>query len=206
MSFQYLFNKANAIGIDKKPTVAQSITRDNTVRSLARGGATWRFTVTMADGMPYEGWRSELASIENLDRTTTETIKLNDTGYTDWFTSYRGVVTPITGWTADVGSSRTITNIDTGTTPTSGDIVLKAGDLVQLGSAGNTYTVVADVVHPATTATLHRPITETGTGIALTVGPECSFDVVCTQFPSWSIFARNQLKWNGSFVFYEVVR
>ena len=77
MSFQYLFNKANAIGIDKKPTVAQSITRDNTVRSLARGGATWRFTVTMADGMPYEGWRSELASIENLDRTTTETIKLN---------------------------------------------------------------------------------------------------------------------------------
>ena len=206
MSFQYLFDNANAIGIDKKPTVAQSITRDNTVRSLARGGATWRFTVTMADGMPYDSWRSELAACEALDRTTTTTIKLNDSGYTSWFTSYRGDVTPITGWTADVGSSTTITNIDTGTTPSTGDIIFKAGDLVQLGSAGNTYTVVSDVVHPATTATLHRPITETGTGISLTVGPECSFDVVCVSFPSWEIFARNQLKWNGSFVFYEVVR
>lgn len=205
MSFQYLFDNANGIGIDKKPTVAQSITRDNTVRSLARGGATWRFTVNMADGMPYEGWRSQLAAIENLDRTTTATIKLNNAGYTDWFTSYRGVVTPLTGWTADVGSSTTIINVDTGTTPTSGDIVLKAGDLVQLGASGNTYTVVEDMVHPVTTATLHRPIVETG-GVGLTVGPECSFDVVCVQFPSWNIFARNQLKWNGSFVFYEVVR
>ena len=206
MSFQYLFDNATAIGIDKKPTVAQSITRDNTVRSLARGGATWRFSVTMPDGMPYDDWRSELAALDQLDRTTTDTIKLNNSGYTSWFTSYRGVVSPITGWTATVATSTTINAIATGTTPTSGDIILKAGDLVQLGASGNTYTVVADVVHPATTATLNRPITETGSGIALTVGPECSFDVVCVTFPSWTIFARKQLKWNGSFVFYEVVR
>lgn len=78
MSFQYLFDNATSIGIDKKPTVAQSITRDRTVRSLARGGATWRFTVTMPDGMPYDDWRSELASIEALDRTTTATVRLNN--------------------------------------------------------------------------------------------------------------------------------
>ena len=206
MSFQYLFDNANAISIDKKPTVAQSITRDNTVRSLARGGATWRFTVTMANGMPYDSWRSELAACEALGQTTSATIKLNDSGYTSWFTSYRGTISTITGWTATVGSATTITNIATGQSPSNGDVIFKAGDLVQLGSGGNTYTVVSDVVHPTSTATLHRPITETGSGIGLTVGPQCSFDVVCVKFPSWNIFARNQLEWNGPFVFYEVLR
>lgn len=32
-----------------------------------------------------------------------------------------------------------------------------------------------------------------------------SFTVICTVFPTWTIFARNQVAWSGSFVFQEVV-
>ena len=32
-----------------------------------------------------------------------------------------------------------------------------------------------------------------------------SFVVRCTQFPEWTIFARDQVSWNGSFVFQEVL-
>lgn len=29
--------------------------------------------------------------------------------------------------------------------------------------------------------------------------------VICTEFPEWTIFARDQVSWSGPFVFYEVV-
>lgn len=32
-----------------------------------------------------------------------------------------------------------------------------------------------------------------------------SYTVRCIQFPEWTIFARNQVSWNGSFVFQEVI-
>lgn len=35
-------------------------------------------------------------------------------------------------------------------------------------------------------------------------GSDESYTVICTQFPEWIIFARNQVSWSGSFVFVEV--
>jgi len=34
---------------------------------------------------------------------------------------------------------------------------------------------------------------------------DLSYTVICTQFPEWTIFARNQVSWSGAFVFVEVV-
>jgi hypothetical protein len=36
-------------------------------------------------------------------------------------------------------------------------------------------------------------------------GTDLSYTVRCIQFPEWTIFSRNQVSWNGSFVFQEVV-
>lgn len=33
---------------------------------------------------------------------------------------------------------------------------------------------------------------------------DLSYTVICTQFPEWTIFARNQVSWSGPFVFVEV--
>lgn len=35
-------------------------------------------------------------------------------------------------------------------------------------------------------------------------GTDLSYTVLCTQFPEWTIFARNQVSWSGPFVFVEV--
>jgi len=35
-------------------------------------------------------------------------------------------------------------------------------------------------------------------------GTDESFEVLCVSFPQWNIFARNQVSWDGPFVFVEV--
>ena len=35
-------------------------------------------------------------------------------------------------------------------------------------------------------------------------GTDLSYTVICTQFPEWTIFDRNQVSWSGAFVFVEV--
>lgn len=35
-------------------------------------------------------------------------------------------------------------------------------------------------------------------------GSNASYTVICTQFPQWTIFARDQVSWSGPFVFVEV--
>jgi hypothetical protein len=32
-----------------------------------------------------------------------------------------------------------------------------------------------------------------------------SYTVICTDFPEWTIFSRNQVSWSGAFVFVEVI-
>ena len=36
-------------------------------------------------------------------------------------------------------------------------------------------------------------------------GTDTTWTVRCTQFPEWTIFARNQVSWSGAFVFIEVI-
>jgi len=35
-------------------------------------------------------------------------------------------------------------------------------------------------------------------------GAQESYTVICVQFPQWTIFARDQVSWDGAFVFVEV--
>ena len=159
MSFQYVFNNAESIGIDRRPVVAQTVARNNAVRSVSRGGATWRFTVKLPNGISYETLRPVIETIEQYDRHTSDTINLNNSGYTSWFTAYQGDSDVITGWQATYSSGNTITlsTEPAGTNLTNGEYVFKKGDLIQLGT-GHTYSVAQDVVYPATTVTLHRPV------------------------------------------------
>ena len=199
MSFQFIFDNAHNISIDKQPTVARSITRNNRVSAVVRGGYTYRFTVKMPQGYPYSLARPYIEEYEELGTYTAEpvNISLNDV------TGYRGVATNLANWTADP-SGRIIQNITPSVTPTNGDKILGAGDYVQLGT-GNTYTVVEDVVWPASTATLNRHIQEVGSQF-LTIGSTVTWDVICVKMPGWNIFDRDLVAWTDDFVFYEVVR
>jgi len=202
MSFQWIFDKASNLSINKQPTVAQSVTRNNRVSAVVKGGDTYRFTVTMPAGLPYEENRSYIEAYEALGRYTVDPVSIPQS----YITGYRGVATNTTGWTAYVSATQPakIHSISPVVTPTNGDKILAAGDYVQLGT-GNTYTVVEDVVWPNSTATLHRNIHETG-AVTLTLGSAVTWDVICTSMPAWNIFDYNLVNWQGEFVFYEVVR
>jgi hypothetical protein len=99
--------------------------------------------------------------------------------------------------------SNTIT-LTTSPTTSSG-FKFRAGDVIQLGSSGKCYTVAADVAFNSNTVTLHRPVVDSSaSGVALRVAENCVFTVICKEFPTWSVFARDQVSWSGPFIFYEV--
>ena len=121
---------------------------------------------------------------------------------------YRGEIADITGWSTDTlsaGNTFVISGFGSATVNT-GDVVLKAGDLVQLGPTGHVYSVVSDVtkasgVNP--TVTVHRPLIESGSGVNLTCGPLCSFKVFCTNLPQVNMFDYNLCTFKQPFVFVE---
>ena len=88
--------------------------------------------------------------------------------------------------------------------PTTSGYRFRAGDFIQLGSSGKVYTVAADVAFNSSSVTLHRPVIEaSASGVALNVGPNCVWSLVCTQFPEWTILDRDIVGFTGSFVFTE---
>lgn len=220
-TFQFLFDNAESISIDTQVNVAQTISRDNTVTALERGGQTWRFTVKMPDGISYETWRPHLTAIDYTGKTSlagAEIVYLNNSGYVDWFTKYQGDVPSLTGWAGTLTNARTLDNINTGQTLTT-EYILKTGDLIKIKSVGgvtqtgdyNVYRIVNDIQAPAQdTATLHRSASEytgSATNVTFDVGPANTYwQVKMVQYPQWNLFARNQVSWNGPFVFYEVIK
>jgi len=201
MSFQWIFDNAESISINSRGVTASTTSRDGTVRATSRGGQVWRFEVKLPDGPKWSEYRSEIAGAEALDRFTTSTISLSDSGYTNWLLAYQGDAANTAAITADWTTGNTITL--TGGQATSG-YNFRAGDVIQLGTGGSCYTVSADVVYTNNTVTLNRPILDApGTGVTLRVAEDCVWTVICTQFPDWNIFARDQISWSGPFVFYE---
>lgn len=200
MSWQWIFDNAAEISIDKQPTVARSITRNNRVSAVVRSGYTYRFAVRMPAGLPYEENRKNIEAYEDLGTYTVDPVNIPQS----FIAGYTGDATNITGWTTSGVTGRTIQGITPSVTPVNGDKILGAGDFVQIGT-GNTYSVVEDVVWPANTATVNRHILETGTSF-LTLGNSVTWDVICVGMPQWNIFDRDLVTWPEPFVFYEVVR
>jgi hypothetical protein len=69
------------------------------------------------------------------------------------------------------------------------------------------YSITSDVAYNSNVVTFNRAVRDitanVGSNVTLTVGPAVTWTVICTQLPTWSIFARDQVSWSGEFVFYE---
>ena len=201
MSFQWIFDNAQSISVNQRGVVSSTTSRDGTVRATSRGGQVWRFEVVVPEGPRWSDYRQNIATAEALDRFTTSTISLSDAGYTSWLLAYQGNAADKTAITASWTTGNTITL--TGGQATSG-YNFRAGDVIQLGASGSCYTVSADVAWNNNVVTLSRPLLDAAdTGVTLRVAENCVWTVICTQFPDWNIFARDQISWSGPFVFYE---
>ena len=201
-AFQTVINNAETIAINKKKKVSQTVSRDGTVKSTSLGGQIYEFTVKLPDGPAWTTYRPLIEQMEALDRTTVGQIQINDSGHT-WLSGYQGNLTNITAVTVSYTSGNTLT-ITGGATLASG-FRFRAGDFIQLGSSGSVYNVVNDVAHNSNTITVHRPVREAAGNFTLRVGPNVVWNVICVQFPQWTIFARDQISWDGAFVFAEAI-
>lgn len=202
MSFQWIIDNAESISIDRAEIVGQSITRNQTVRAVSRGAGIWKFTVKLPDGIAWTDIRGNISLAEKLGRTNTAQISLNTSGQS-WMYQYQGNSVNSVGFVASITTGSNTITLTTSPTTTSG-YKFKAGDFIQLGASGRVYTVAADVPYNSNSVTLHRPVIDnTATNVALRVGSDCAWTVICTQFPTWNLFARDQVGWSGPFVFYE---
>lgn len=201
-AFQTIIDYAESISINRKAVVSQTVSRDQTVRTISRGGQVWKFEVRMPNGIPWTDLRGAIEAIDSADRYTSGNISLNTTGTLDWFMPYQGDAATTSGFTGTVTQGNVTLTLTANPTVSSGN-KFEAGDLIQLGTGGKVYSVVSDVPYTSNTVTLNRPVIDSTGSKSLIVGPNVAFKVVCTQLPDWTIFSRNQVSWNGSFVFVE---
>jgi hypothetical protein len=203
MTFQTVFDNAETISINKLKKVAQTISRDGIVRSTSLGGQTWEFEVKLPDGPTWTQYRPLIEKMEALDRVTTSTVQINKASMS-YINGFQGNYTNVVGTITASYTSGTTLTITAGPNIQSG-FKFKSGDLIQLGSSGKVYSVVDDVPFNSNTVTVHRPIREAAGTYTLVVGQNVSWNVICVNFPRWTMFARNQISWDGAFKFAEVI-
>ena len=202
MSFQWIIDNAESISINRKKVVASTTARDGTTRSVSRGGQLWRFDVKLPDGPRWTDYRQLISQAEARDRVTSDNIQFNNSGH-DWLVQYQGNSANYTGFVATIVQGSADITLTTSPSTPSG-YKFRAGDFIQLGASGKVYTVAADVAYNSNTVTLHRPVLEaSASGVSLRVAENCVFNVICVQFPEWTLFARDQVSWSGPFVFAE---
>lgn len=200
-AFQTVFDRAETIAFNRKKTISQTQARDGTVKSVSLGGQLWRFEVALPNGPKWTEYRGLIEKMEALDRITAGTVQINHSGLS-WLTGYQGNLTDISAVTVSFTSGNTV-SITGGATLSTG-FRFRSGDLIQLGT-GSVYSVVNDVAFNQTTVTLHRPVREAAGNYTLKIGANVTWSVICTQFPQWTIMARDQISWSGPFVFVEAV-
>jgi hypothetical protein len=206
MSFQFVIDNAETMGVSRRPVVASTLTRSGLVRTVSRGNSLWRFTVRLPDGPRWTDYRPYITAIEKSDRFVAEDIQFNNSGY-DWMFAYQGDFANISGTvTVTIPSPRTNTvTIASAPTLASG-YRFRKGDLIQLTYPGPVYVITEDVAYNQNTITLHRPILDPTSGVVTArIGENCIFSLQMIEFPQWSFIARDQIGWSGDFVFQEAV-
>lgn len=203
MSFQWIFNNAESLSINRQPIVGQTITRNQTVRSTSRGSGIWKFTVKLPDGLKWSDIRSDITKAERLGMVTSSTIQIGSgTGQT-YITKYLGDALGQTGWTTTLGSTPSTTFTLSSNSSIASGQKLRAGDIIQMGNSGSVYTVAADVPYTSNTVTVDRIIDEAAGSYTLNIGQNVIWDVVCINFPQWTLVDYDRVAWSGPFVFYE---
>jgi len=218
MSFQFIFDNAETISIDKNPLVSQTITRDQRVRSVSRGGAVYRFSVKLPDGFRWSNIRSSIAELEQANKLAIETVNLAHTGL-KWAFGYTGDLTDTqrNALTVTYNSAQAAANkmqCILGNLPaitgsiTANTVLFRAGDHIQPQGSKYVYTVSATVLR-GTGSTVQLPVHRiildavSPTAVTLKSGQDVTWTVVCTNLPTWTIDANGLVQWSGPFEFYE---
>jgi hypothetical protein len=190
MSFQFVLDNAQQASVNRRPVVSQTQTRSGIIRSVKRDLDFWTIEAQLPEGIRWSVNRQAINDMENLDRYTTEFIGFRNSGL-DYFYGYQGDQPNPENIRGTVYGTNTEIILSSGITITSG-FIFRKGDIFQIGTTGAVYQVTADV-------------RETVGTYDLLIGQAARFKVKCVQFPQWRMVDYDQVGWNSSFVFQEIL-
>lgn len=213
MSFQWVIDNAENISIVKRPVISQTVSRDQRIRTVSRGGNVWKFAVKMPGRMVWSTHRGYIESIDTNAMLESQTINLAKSGY-EWLTAYRGNATSTATMTWKYTATQAASNtfkFELGNMPGSvGSLLFRAGDLIQPTGSKYVYSTVSATTKGSAQTQLievHRSILDTpsDTAVTIKVGPEVTWTVICTKMPTWTFVEKELIEFNGDFEFQEVL-
>ena len=89
MAFQWIFDTAESISVNRLQTTALTTSRNGIVRTVSRGLPPKVFTVKLPDGLRWEDYATLIQQAEAADRINVETITISSTKF-PWMTTVTG--------------------------------------------------------------------------------------------------------------------
>ena len=219
MSIQTIIDNAVNINIDRRKLAGQTVSRSGHVKvASVASSIPWVFTVNMHNATQYSTNRALFESIDQLDRVFEEQIDIGSTNTgLAYITQYQGTLDPTQIGQITVASAdalEMVLDMSAVVGELSGDYVVKKGDYIQLsGVYRYPYTATADVLRgSATTVTvpINRPFIEQGSyttiGANVVMGSDCTWKVVMSAKPSYTIVPHDRGVFNGAFELVEVIQ
>ena len=223
MSLQSIIDKAQQIEIDRRRMVGQTMSRSQRIKTAERSTAQpWKFKVTPPAQIPWTTGRVIAEAIDAGDRVTEYQISLNNNSGMNYITAYQGDMRQVQISDLVVSSTSTSTLV-IGTLPGIGSsglngaistasVLFAAGDVIQPANSRYPYTVTATVrrgSNSTVSVPLHRPLI-TSEGISLTgsgvkVGNSCTWRVILTIMPTYSLIYGQRMQYNGDFEMVEKI-
>ena len=201
MSFQYIINQATEITYRMRPVVGTTVARSGLVTQVSRGNAIWRFEVLLPDGPRFSTYRPYLTAIEK-NIVTQETVTFDAA---DYIFDFKGT------WPSlGLGNLNITTTVANASqiyhTSADGSVdKFAVGDLIEINQ--HVYMITRVQGTFTMTLDLHRPLIDTPAGsyTGLNYGKDCEFRVKCISMPNYTVFGYDQIRWDGAFVFQEVI-
>jgi len=198
-AYQEVFDRATTLSINKRRKVSQTQSRSGVIKTTSVGGQVWEFEVRLPDGPAFSEYRSIIQDMETLDRVSTGEVSIPQ--------SY------IAGLVGDVGITGTInvsatqgsTSLTVNSNTNATNFRLKKGDYIQLGSTGKVYSVTNDQTSATSVIGVHRPVLDATANYNLVIGTNATWNVICVQWPNYTIFGYDQVSWSGPFIFVEAI-
>jgi hypothetical protein len=211
---QYIIDNAQQIEIDRRRMVGQTVSRSQRIKTAERSTAQpWKFRVTPPAQIPWTTGRVVAEAISAGDRVAEYEISLNNSSGMNYITAYQGGMTAPQRAALTISSTGTstltLTNLPSVSTTT---VLFAAGDIIQPANSRYPYAVTDTIVRGASTTTnvtLNRPlITSEGIsliGQTLLIGNSCTWQVVLTIIPTYTLIYGQRMQYNGDFELIEKI-
>jgi hypothetical protein len=213
MSLQTIINYAESITINRRKVAGIQFTRNQIARvnSLVTRNP-WRFTVKMPALLQYAESRELIETLDKIDRITPQEITFSDVAGQSFMFAYQGDMnaTQRNAVTIASFSGKTLT-LNVPATLGIGAVIFEAGDVIQIIGYPYPFSVESQVVKAAgstVSVTVHRgnffdPTEDPVTGLTLVYGNAVTFNMLCTNMPTYTIIPGPYVQFDSDFELYE---